>query len=327
MRVAAVVCVLVAWSSLAHAQPAGAQAEVLFREGRELMQKGKYAEACASFEQSQKLEPAPATLLNLAGCREKVGQIATAWGLFLEAERKTRSANDATTKQLNEVAKTKAAKLEPRISKLTINVATPADGVEIKRNNDRVDAAMWGRALPIDGGTYTITASAAGKKTWSAQVAIAAEKDAKTIEVPSLEKDVSVATTTPRTTTPTTTTAPPTAVVTKKTEPAPAKSRSKLPYIVGAGGIVLVGSAVGLGLWGKANYDDADAEMSDQGRRDSLEDSANTKLLAAQGVGVAGLALTGVAVWLFLRSPGESPSTSTAHVTVTPTGFAIGGTF
>src|SRR5437870_1665929 len=114
MRLLALASVLVVGSSAAEAQPAGAQAEVLFREGRELMQKGKIAEACADFEQSQKLEPAPTTLLNLAGCREKNGQLATAWGLFLEAERTTRSASDGTTKQLHDVAKTKAAKLEPR---------------------------------------------------------------------------------------------------------------------------------------------------------------------------------------------------------------------
>src|SRR5262249_6041948 len=69
----------------AHAQPAGAQAETLFRQGKDLMAKGKIAEACAAFDASQKLEPTISALLNLAACREKNGQLATAWGLFLEA--------------------------------------------------------------------------------------------------------------------------------------------------------------------------------------------------------------------------------------------------
>src|SRR5689334_15756470 len=100
------------------------------------MAAGKYAEACSAFEQSQKLEPAIATLLNLAGCREKVGQIATAWGLFLDAERQTRGASDAANQQLHDVARDKAAKLEPRVSKLTINVpkAVQIDGLEILRD-------------------------------------------------------------------------------------------------------------------------------------------------------------------------------------------------
>jgi hypothetical protein len=62
----------------ARGQPAGVQAEVLFRDGRSLMTAGKVAEACAAFEQSQKLEPAVPTLINLAACREKLGQLATA---------------------------------------------------------------------------------------------------------------------------------------------------------------------------------------------------------------------------------------------------------
>ncbi|MFN0247491.1 MAG: hypothetical protein ACKV2T_11445 [Kofleriaceae bacterium] len=371
MRGFAIVFALVAsWSSVAYTQPAGAQAEVLFREGRELMQKQKYAEACTAFEQSQKLEPAPATLLNLAGCREKTNQLASAWGLFLEAERATRSASDATTKQLHDVAKNKAAKLEPRISKLTIKVAPGSDGVEVKRNTDRVDSAMWGRALPIDGGTYKITATAPGKTPWSTEITVGVEKDAKIVDVPVLEKvsSVPVATTTPPkptttppkptttppkptttsppkpttpkvtttkpTETPTTTTAKPTPASPPATATTPlattddprTSSRSKLPYIVGGGGVVLVGAAVGLGLWGRATYADAKAETSSQSRRNDLESSANTKLLAAQGVGIAGVAAIGVAVWLFVRGGDETPRTARV-LSVTPNGVAIGGTF
>lgn len=45
--------VLVLSSSAALAQPAGAQAEVLFRQGRQLLAAGKLAEACSAFEESQ----------------------------------------------------------------------------------------------------------------------------------------------------------------------------------------------------------------------------------------------------------------------------------
>ncbi|HSN28112.1 MAG TPA: hypothetical protein VLT45_17620, partial [Kofleriaceae bacterium] len=113
---------LVGLSGVASAQSAGAQAEVLFRDGRKLMGEGKYAEACAALEESQKLEAATTTLLNLASCREKLGQLATAWGLFLEAERQTRSASDAPSVKLHEVAQAHASALESRVSKLEINV-------------------------------------------------------------------------------------------------------------------------------------------------------------------------------------------------------------
>ncbi len=321
MRVVAIAGVLTAaLLSNVHAQPAGAQAEVLFKKGRELMQKGQYADACIAFDQSQKLEPAPTTLLNLAGCREKTNELATAWGLFLEAERATRSAMDATNKQLHDVAKSKAAKLEPRISKLTINVAPGSDGVEVKRGTERVEPAMWGTALPIDGGTYTITASAPGKKTWSTEITIAIEKDAKTVDIPVLESPT-IATTPPPAPTPT----PPLPTTTVTAEAS--ASGSKLPYIVGGGGLALVGGAVGIGLWGRSQYNDAKAEMSNQMRRDDLEKSANNKLLVAQIAGIAGVATIGVAVWLLIRGDGDESPTTARVLSVTPDGIAIGGSF
>src|SRR3954466_12769231 len=100
----AIAVMFVLWSSAALAQPAGAQAEVLFRQGRDLLTAGKVAEACSAFEESEKLQPAVTTRLNLAGCREKLGELATAWGMFLDAARDTRSATDAASQQLHDVA-------------------------------------------------------------------------------------------------------------------------------------------------------------------------------------------------------------------------------
>src|SRR5688500_6916501 len=97
----------------AHAQSSTAQAETLFRQGKDLMTQGKIAEACAAFDASQKLDPTIVTLLNQASCREKNGQLATAWGLFLEAERQSRSATDDAGRQLHRVATGHAAKIEP----------------------------------------------------------------------------------------------------------------------------------------------------------------------------------------------------------------------
>ncbi len=187
-RVTVVVAALIAWSSTTHAQPAGAQAEVLFRQGRDLMAAGKLAEACSAFAESQKLEPAVTTLLNLAGCREKNHQLASAWGLFLEVERQTRSA-DATTQQLHGIAHDHAQKLEGRLS--TLKVTVPGDsrigGLEISRNGEAVDAGTLDKALPIDGGTYTIVARAPGSEEWSSTVTIGVEHDTKTIEIPKLK--------------------------------------------------------------------------------------------------------------------------------------------
>jgi|HubBroStandDraft_6_1064221.scaffolds.fasta_scaffold95363_2 hypothetical protein len=321
----AIVLVLVASSSTAFGQPAGAQAEVLFRQGRELMTAGKVAEACNAFAESQKLEPAATTLINLAGCREKQGEIATAWGLFLDAERQTRSSSDATMQQLHDVAQTRAAKLEPRVSKLTINVpqGSQVDGLELSRDKDHVDAAMWNRALPIDGGTYTVSAHAPGTNTWSTQITIAPEGDTKTVDIPdlrSLPRDV-----TPAQPKPTTAAAPTTDDEDHSTS---AHAFPVVPVVVGAGAIVLLGGALGFDLWGNSTYNDAKAEMTSQSRRDSLYDSANDRRYVAEGLAVGGIAAAGVAVWLYIRGRGEdSPPPTASRFVVSPAGVAFGGSF
>jgi hypothetical protein len=169
----------------AFAQSASVQAQSLFDEGRRLLKEGKIAEACAAFESSQKLDPAVTTLLNLADCREQNHQLATAWGTFVDANRMARSSNNT---KLAGVANSHAHKLEPRLSKLTINV--PADhqvpGLEVLRDNEPVNSAGWNHALPIDGGTYTITARAPGRAPWSTSKTIKIESDAQSVEIPKL---------------------------------------------------------------------------------------------------------------------------------------------
>jgi hypothetical protein len=293
-----------------HAQPsraeAEAQAEVLFREGRALMARGRLAEACDALDHSQRLAPAVTTLLNLAGCREKLGQLATAWGLFLDAERQTRSFRDDATRQLHAVARDRATRLEARISRLTIAVSTEhrVAGLEIARGDERLDAATWGRALPIDGGTYTITARAPGKQPWSTQVAIPAEGAARTVEIPAL-RDVPVE-------------APP-------RPPPPPPPSNLVPIGLGAGAVVLLAGAIGVDHWAFAAYHDAEAEQHSQSRRDALYDSANTRRYLAGSLAATGAACAGTAAWLYFRHR-DRPS-STSAVVVSPTGLAIVGSF
>src|SRR3954471_24366256 len=108
-KIAAALIALTAVPTGARAQSSTAQAETLFRQGKDLMAKGKIAEACAAFDASQKLDPTISTLLNQAACREKNEQFATGGGLSLEAERETRTASDAATQQLHQVASSKAS--------------------------------------------------------------------------------------------------------------------------------------------------------------------------------------------------------------------------
>lgn len=316
-------------SSAANAQSAGAQAEVLFRQGRDLMAAGKLTEACTAFEESQHLEPAVTTLLNLAGCREKRGELATAWGLFLEAARQTRSATDAANQQLHGVAQDRARKLEPRVSRLTINVppGSQVDGLEITRGTERVAAGSWNRALPIDGGTYTITASAPGATRWSTQVTVSAENDHETVEIPALRdlpREVDDARRNLESP------PPPVAAMPGADTPVSPRASKTAPFVVGAGAVALLGAGLGFELSSRSRYDAAEAETTTQRRRDSLYDSANTRHYLAQAFALSGLATGGVAVWLYLRARDREhrdAAHASVHVVPIPTGLAVSGRF
>src|SRR5512138_1064153 len=55
------------------------QAQTLFDEAMELMQRGQYQAACLKFEEGQRLLPAIGNQFNLAECYAKTGRIASAW--------------------------------------------------------------------------------------------------------------------------------------------------------------------------------------------------------------------------------------------------------
>jgi hypothetical protein len=321
--VTAVVAVAAARTG-AQAQSSTAQAETLFRQGKDLLAHGNIADACAAFDASQKLDPTLATLLNQASCREKNGQLATAWGLFLEAERQSRPATDSATKQLHQIATDHAAKLEPRLSTLRISVAPEnrVGGLEILRNSERVDPGAWDKALPVDGGTYKITARAPGNADWSSTVTVLVEHDAQAIDTPRLKAAELQASRPPRSTHP--------------AAASPDRSRSKLvPLVLGGSALVLGGFAVGFELSASSTYDQSEREM-DNAKQVSLWHSANTKRYTAVGLGIAGVACAGTAIWLYLRGGGQevaTPSAQASRTLVQPmlgsdrAGFVLTGTY
>jgi hypothetical protein len=146
---------------------AGAQA--LFVEGRRLVVEGQYAAGCQKLDQSEKLDPAPGTLINLADCYEKSGKLASAWIAFHDAAiAAERAGRDAWAKQ----ARDRAQRLEPKVPKLSVVIDEPVAGLAVERDGLTIAPSALGLAVPVDPGAYAIAATAPGRRPWSTKVII-----------------------------------------------------------------------------------------------------------------------------------------------------------
>lgn len=138
---------------------AGAMAEALFQQGRKLLEQGHVAEACEKLESSYRIDAALGTLVNLAGCHEKQGRLATAWGEYNEAITAAKRAGQAGREQL---ARARVVALTPRLSHLIVNVSAPArvDGLALTIDGVPLAPGAWGTPIPVDAGAHTIVAAA-----------------------------------------------------------------------------------------------------------------------------------------------------------------------
>src|SRR5436190_7446935 len=83
MKSFAAACVIgLALASKPAAAQGTAAAEALFNEAKKAMDSKDYETACKRFRESNRLDPAVGTMLNLAVCEEKRGHLATSWDLY-----------------------------------------------------------------------------------------------------------------------------------------------------------------------------------------------------------------------------------------------------
>lgn len=164
-----------------------AAAQALFDEAGRLVKAGKLDQACPKFLASFKLDATAGTLLNLADCYEREGRTASAWARYVET---ATLASRSGPPEREKYARDHAAALEPKLSRLTITVATPMTGMRVLRDGVLLDGAAVGTAIPVDPGAHTVEATAPGKKPWSSSITIAAGGAQATAMVPTLEDSV-----------------------------------------------------------------------------------------------------------------------------------------
>jgi hypothetical protein len=174
---------------VARAQSAAdkATAEALFDDGKRLMEAKRFPEACAKLADSQRLDPATGTLLNLGLCYKSNGQTASAWSTYREAAAGARAAREDDREKL---ARDEATALEPLLTRLVIQVApetASVPGVEIKRGGMAVPSGAWGVPTPVDPGPVVIDATAPGKKPLHLEALAQGEGQTTTVAVGALE--------------------------------------------------------------------------------------------------------------------------------------------
>ncbi|MGC4087952.1 MAG: hypothetical protein QM756_08655 [Polyangiaceae bacterium] len=270
--------------SVAHAGSAdSAPAQALFDQAKSLMSEGRFAEACGKLEESQRLDPALGTLLNLADCNDKAGKLASAWSLFRDAEAQAKRDQQADAAT---VAHDRAVALAERVPRLVIEVTdSKLPGLKVRRNDTQVGSAQWGTELPLDPGSYQIVASADGYREWRTSVTLEEGAAPVKVSVPTLTRSADKG------------------VDLVAEAPSSGSSVPVLSYVFGGVGLAATAGGVVLALSAKSQYNSADCPQNacrtdaDYDKRSSAVTKANVATVLV-GVGAASL-VTGVAIWVF----------------------------
>ncbi len=269
-------------------------AETLYREGRQLMTEKRYAEACAKFAESNRLDIATGTMLNLAACYEVSGKLASAWSVFGEA---LRAARRESREERVQFAEQRLRAIEPRMARLTVMVEKGSiPQLLVKLDGVVIGPAAFGVAMPIDPGVHQVAASAPDHLAWSADVEVTGDGTRSVVTVPALEptpKPIGVADAGGAEPAPKAVPAPP---APRRSRPIPGAA-----FVSGGAAVLFAGGAAVTGVV----YLNRRAEYEDR-----TGDAATTKWQSARfagwlnlGLSAAALASASVTAYLYLSRP------------------------
>jgi hypothetical protein len=291
-------------ATAAHAQTSknAAGAEALYEQARGLMARGDFEHACPKFKQSYDLDPGGGTLLNLAECYEKQGRFASAWSSFKEAL--VTAQRDGRPERV-EYAKKHLAIVEPKVSKITIEVPNDANEPRLSVSLDGapLGGAAWGVGMPVDPGPHQITASAPDKQSYEQTVQI--DNGSTSVKIPKLEA---------------TTGAPATVAVDQDVEkkavvdePKSGNSQRTVGFVIGGAGVVALGVGSYFGLHAMSKWNTRDDICNKTGCTDVAkkagDDAKSAALISDIGFGV-GLIAAGVGTYLVLSAKPTNESNS-----------------
>ena len=311
--------------NVARAGDNAAAAEALFVEAKQLTADGNYDEACPKFLASYKLDRTLGTLLNLADCHEHVGRIATSWAEWGEAIEMARRMGDDRV----EFATKRRDALTSRLPKLTVKIDDPVDGLDVYRDDTKVEPGAYNLPLPVDPGEHTVSVRR-GKDVLEQKKAEATEGAASTVDfdlsaiaakhpAPQAPKPGTVAVESPT-----------------RDRPPPSSSQKTIGWVVGGVGVAALATGAGFGIAAivkKNAANEPDSCVNNYCSPQGVDDADTAKSYAniGQWVGIGGVVLTAVGATLLLTAPSSDQRASTRSVVASPWlgpaggGFAVSG--
>src|SRR5512133_2268100 len=127
------------------------RAEQAFRYGLALMRTNECPKALELFNESHRLDPSAASLINVAICHERLGKTAAAWRTFVQA---IDAAVSEGSTELRGQAAAALSKLGPILTRVRIVIASPTDDQRISVNGEPV--SDYRDPIPVGPGSSVI---------------------------------------------------------------------------------------------------------------------------------------------------------------------------
>jgi len=261
------------------------------------MESKNYQDACQKFAESQKLDPAAGTAMNLATCEEKLGKLASAWQHWKEAIDALPPKDDRVA-----FARSRVEELEKKLPRLQVTLASAGPGAKVYRDDIEIGPGGQGVPLPVDPGSHAVTVRMPGHFPKTVTVSLAIGEQSQ-IDVRPGAIDPSAA-----------------------EKGAPPKPRSRtLGWVLGGIGVAGVGGAVASGLMlvrtkGTVDTNCPDKVCNAQGL-DAVATGKTLIIVNTTAWIVGGLGLGAGA--FFLLSGSKSPTTTALAPSVGPTGASL----
>jgi hypothetical protein len=309
-------------------------ADKMFQRAKKLHAEKKFAEACPTYEEVDKTDPAVGSKLNVAKCYEDWGRLATAYDWYMKADKTATATKDERAAKIKEIIE----ELDINVPRITIKIPEGADPdvVDTLTLDGQPIAEEYLNTLQrIDPGPHVIEFVVEGqKKKKMAPVERGGESELS-LDIP---KGIGKKPRPPKKKEGET----PPVVVT----PDPGKNRRLIGIGVGGAGVAAVGIAMVVTLVARGNYKDALEEHcmgSTSGCNEmglSITRDARSTANIATVVTLVGVAAIGAGAYLYFTAPKAPTATAPTEkppapqaIYVSPTidstggGFVVGGTF